>query len=79
VPSREVARSSQNPAEAFPHRCQCVGVFIAKKEILQLWGLLSGLLIHLGESQYISNQLPTTFELVEPERVAGLSVFRSTS
>ena len=45
----------------------------------QLWGLLWGPLIHLGESRHISNQLATTTELVEPERVAGLSAFRSTT
>src|SRR5712692_11750516 len=45
----------------------------------QLWGLLWGPLIHLGASRHISNQLATTTELVERERVAGLSAFRSTS
>ena len=51
----------------------------AKIENRQLWGLLWGPLEHLGVSRHISNQLATTIELVEPERVAGLSAFRSTS
>ena len=38
----------------------------------QLWGLLWGPLIHLGESRHISIQLATTAELIEPERVAEL-------
>ena len=40
-------------------------------EIRPLWGLLWGPLIHLGASRHISNQLATTTETVEPERVAG--------
>ena len=45
----------------------------------ELWGLLWGPLIHLGTPRHISNQLATTTELVEPQRVAGFSAFRSTS
>src|SRR5437879_9497014 len=45
----------------------------------RLWGLLWGPHIHLGESRRNSNQLATTTEPVEPERVAGFSAFRSTS
>jgi hypothetical protein len=56
-----------------------VGEYARPKIENQLWGLLWGPLIHLGESRHISNQLATTTELVEPERVAGLSAFRSTS
>jgi site-specific recombinase XerD len=44
-----------------------------------LWGLLWGPLIHIAGCRHILNQLATTPEPVEPERVAGLSAFRSTS
>src|SRR5437660_9871940 len=47
----------------------------AKIQNLQLWGPL----VHLGESRRNSNQLATTTEPVEPERVAGFSAFHSTS
>jgi hypothetical protein len=81
--SRIAANPFQNPAGAFRHPYQCVGVVgehaRAKIENRQLWGLLWGPLIHLGESRHISNHLATTGEPVEPERVAGLSAFRSTS
>src|SRR5207245_8166342 len=40
---------------------------------------LRGLLLHLGESRRNSNQLATTTERVELERVAGFSAFHSTS
>ena len=67
----------------FGTRTQCVGVVgereRAKIENRQLWGLLWGPLIHLGTSRHISNHLATTAEPVEPRRVAGLSVFGSTS
>ncbi len=52
---------------------------VSEIENRQLWGLLWGPLEHLGVSRHSSNQLATTTELVEPERVAGLSAFRSTS
>ena len=41
-----------------------------KIEDRELWGLLWGPLIHLGATRHISNQLATTTESVEPERVA---------
>ena len=41
-----------------------------KIEDRELWGLLWGPLIHLGASRHISNQLATTTEPVEAERVA---------
>jgi hypothetical protein len=81
--SRIAASLVQNPADAFRHTYQCIGVVgehaREKIENPQLWGLLWGPLIHLGASRHISNQLATTTELVEPEKVAGLSAFRSTS
>src|SRR5256712_11805784 len=51
------------------------GAARAKIQNLQLWGPP----VHLGESRRNSNQLATTTEPVEPERVAGFSAFRSTS
>src|SRR5712692_9477247 len=81
--SRIAANPFRNPADTFRHICQCVGVVgehaRAKIENRQLWGLLWGPLIHLGESCHISNHVATTREPVEPERVAGLSAFCSTS
>jgi hypothetical protein len=41
-----------------------------KIEDRELWGLLWGPLIHLDATRHISNQLATTTESVEPERVA---------
>ena len=80
---RIAASLFQNPADAFRDTYQWVEIIgehaRARIENRQLWGLLWGPLIHLGESRHISNQLATTTELVEPERVAGLSAFRSTS
>src|SRR5216684_8745511 len=79
--SRMATSLVQNPVDTFQHTCQWVfgEQARAKPENRQLWGLLWGPLIHLGESRHISNHLATTSELVEPERVAGLSAFRSTS
>jgi hypothetical protein len=70
----------QNPVDAFQHTCQWVfgEQARAKAENRQLWGLLWGPHIHLGESRHISNQLAPTTEPVEPRRVAGLSAFPST-
>ncbi len=81
--SRSAASLFQNPADAFRHTYQCIGILREHARATignrQLWGLLWGPLIHLGASRHISNQLATTTELVEPERVAGFSVFRSAS
>jgi hypothetical protein len=55
------------------------GVAYFFKTLPQLWGLLWGPLIHFEEFRHISRQLPTSTEFTEPERVAGLSAFRSVS
>ena len=77
--SRIAASLFQNPSDAFRHTRKCIGVVgeraRAKIQNRPLWGLL----IHLGASRHISNHLGTTSEPVEPERVAGLSAFCSTS
>src|SRR5216683_1365184 len=76
---RMATRLVQNPAAAFRHTCPCVRVVgkhaRAKIENLQLWGLLWGPHIHLGEFRDISNHLATTTEPTEPKRVAGFTAF----